>query len=153
MIKLLILLLVFTTGCAVKPIIKENFKTDSIVIREQVRDTVVHIEADSSVVRALVECDSMGKAHIKELLSYKTGKRIQPPKIKIEDNILTSTAKVDSLSIYLKLKDRYEREITTEVRTEIIEVNCLTWWQKTWMRIGQVLAGLLGIIIILKCRI
>lgn len=140
------------TGCAVKPIIKENFKTDSVIIREQVRDTVVHFEADSSLIRALVECDSLGNAHIKELLSYKAGKRISPPKIKIEDNILTSTSEIDSLSIYFKLKDRYEKETTTEVRTEIVEVNRITMWQKTWIRIGYISAGIMILFAVIKAK-
>ena len=45
----------------------EKQTTDSVVIREILRDTVVTVEADSSLVRALVECDSLGRARLREL--------------------------------------------------------------------------------------
>ena len=103
---------------------------------------MVKIEADSAMLRALIECDSLGQAHIRELLRYRSGQRVEPPQVEIRDNVLTATARIDSQAIYLALKDRYVEKDTrtshTEVRT--VEVNRLTWWQKLWCRLGQILA-------------
>lgn len=114
--------------------------TDSVVIRETVRDTIVTVERDSALVRALVECDSLGQAHIKQLLEYESGRRLTPPVVHIRDNVLTAAAKVDSLAIYLKLKDKYKEAVRydTRVITQTVEVNRLTGWQKTFYRLGQI---------------
>ena len=112
-----------------------------VTVTERIRDTVVKIEADSAMLRALIECDSLGQAHIRELLRYRSGQRVEPPQVEIRDNVLTATARIDSQAIYLALKDRYVEKDTrtshTEVRT--VEVNRLTWWQKLWCRLGQIL--------------
>lgn len=118
--------------------------TDSIIVTERLRDTVVRIEADSSMIEALIECDSMGRAHLRELLDYRSGERLRPPKISIQDNILTASAEVDSMSIYLSLKDQLKEVYTGRQTdtTEYIEVNRLTWWQTLWVWAGKILTPL-----------
>ena len=121
----------------------EKQTTDSVVIREILRDTVVTVEADSSLVRALVECDSLGRARLRELREYRAGTRLPPPKVSIEDNVLTATASIDSMEIYLTLKERYRQDLKAEkeVIIKTVEVNRLNWWQTLWMRLGQVLTA------------
>ena len=121
----------------------EKQTTDSVVIREILRDTVVTVEADSSLVRALVECDSLGRARLRELREYRAGTRLPPPKVSIEDNVLTATASIDSMEIYLTLKERYRQDLKAEkeVIIKTVEVNRLNWWQTLWMRLGQVLTS------------
>ena len=121
----------------------EKRTTDSVVIREVLRDTVVTVEADSSLVRALVECDSLGRARLRELREYRAGTRLPPPKVSIEDNVLTATASIDSMEIYLTLKERYRQDLKAEkeVIIKTVEVNRLNWWQTLWMRLGQVLTA------------
>jgi hypothetical protein len=118
------------------------------VIRETVRDTVVTVKADSSLIRALLECDSLGQVRLKELLDYQAGERLKPPDVDITDNVLTAKAQVDSMNIYLQLRDRYERHTITQTQTdkEIIEVevNRLTWWQGLWVKLGKSLSGALA---------
>ncbi len=108
---------------------------------ETLRDTVVRIEADSSLLRALVECDSLGQAHLRALLDYQAGERLNPPQVAIRDNVLTATAEVDSLSIYLRLKDRYEERFRRdqERETVYVETHKLTWFQTLFYRLGLVL--------------
>ena len=117
--------------------------TDSVVVREVLRDTVVTVEADSSLLRALVECDSLGQAHLRQLAEYRAGDRLPPPKVSIRDNVLTATAAVDSMAIYLTLKDRFTEstKIEREVVTQPVEVHRLTWWQTRWMLAGQMLTA------------
>lgn len=118
------------------------------MIRETVRDTIVRIQADSSMLRALVECDSLGQVRMRELLEYHAGERVRPPKVTIRDNVLTASAEVDSISVYMTLKDRYEshRGVTETIVTQIVEVNRLTWWQQLWIGIGKSIA--LGLVIL-----
>lgn len=129
-------------GCkAMKPIVVENYTTDSIFVREVVRDTVVELHKDSSAIRALIECDSIGNAHIRRILELENGSRVEAPKLSITDNILKATAQVDSQAIYLALKDTYTTQTKETVKTQIVEVNVLTWWQKLWCTLGKVLSG------------
>ena len=128
--------------------------TDTVTVSERVRDTVIVIERDESMIQALLECDSMGQVRMKELMAYRAGNRLHPPDLQLRDNIITATADCDSLAIYLQLKDRYERHVTAHQQTVVqtIEVNRLNWWQKMWMRVGQTLTIVLLIIGAFKVR-
>ncbi|MEG1648332.1 MAG: hypothetical protein RR277_00420 [Rikenellaceae bacterium] len=137
-------------GCrSIKPIVVENFQHDSIYITETVRDSLVKIEQDSSMIRALIECDSMGNAHLKELIEYKAGSRVPPPSLFLANNILTAKAKTDSMGIYLKLKERYSELHRSVQETKIVEVNYLTTWQKFWVKVGKTSAAFGGILLII----
>lgn len=127
-------------------------QTDSIVIRETIRDTTVIVEADSSMIAALVECDSMGRAYIRQLTAYRSGERLQPPKITIKDNILTATATADSLNIKIQLLERQieSHKAKSEVRVEFVEVNRPTWWQTLWIRIGKAAAVIVTLLAVYK---
>lgn len=123
-----------------------------MIIRQTLRDTVVTVKADSSMIRALLECDSLGQVRMRELVEYRAGERTKPPDLSIRDNVLTATAEIDSIGIYLQLRDSYETHISqAETLTiETVEVNRLTWWQKLWVKAGQILSGALVALIIFK---
>lgn len=104
------------------------------------------------MIRALLECDSLGQARTKELLEYKAGDRLHPPDLQLKDNVLTATATCDSLAIYMQLKDRYEQHRSTQQVVQTVEVNRLNWWQKMWMRIGQALTVALSFFGAFKIR-
>lgn len=110
---------------------------------ETLRDTVVTVKSDSSLIRALIECDSLGQAHLRQLEEYQAGERLPPPRVDIDNNVLTATAHVDSMSIYLQLKDRYKEAVQVEEKTvyKTEFVNRLTGWQRFWMRVGQIVAA------------
>lgn len=128
----------FVLGCVPSSqLAKEHTLTDSIVIHEVIRDTVVTVSEDSSLIRALIECDSMGRARLSQLIEYRSGERISPPSIDITDNILTAKSKVDSVSIYLELRDRYKENFRNTQETVFIETNKVTGWQKIRMRFGE----------------
>ena len=118
---------------------------DSEVTVETLRDTVVTVKADSALIRALIECDSLGQAHIRQLVEYRAGERLRPPKIDIKDNVLTAAAQVDSMAIYLQLKDRLQvrehNKSEIKVIHQTVETNRLTWWQKWLLWIGVFYLG------------
>ena len=116
------------------------------VVKEVVRDTVVQVQPDSSVLQALIQCDSTGRARLQEIQTLKESARLQQS-IKMESEPLpyqptaiTVKTVVDSMGIYLTYKDRFKE--STEVREiETIiekEVNIIYWWQKVLMWIGIV---------------
>ena len=123
------------------------------VVKEVVRDTVVQVQPDSSILQALIKCDSTGRARLQEIKTLKESARLQQS-IKMEADPLpyqptaiTVKATVDSMGIYLTYKDRFKE--STEVREiETIiekEVNILHWWQKVLMWIGIVFSLLFAL--------
>ncbi len=69
-------------GCrSSKPIVLERLQVDSIVVVEKIRDTTVSIESDSSMIKALVRCDSLGEAYISEIVELRGGSRLAAPSI------------------------------------------------------------------------
>ena len=133
----IIILILFFASC-----------TRTIYVPNTTTETVVEISPDSSLMIALLECDSAGNVLIDRINELQAGKRLLPPQIDIKDNILTATAKVDSLSIYLTLKDRYRESATSQT----IIVNKLTKFQRTCVWGFWVLVVLIGIYMIFKIR-
>lgn len=125
---------------------------DTVLVTETLRDTVVTVEADSSMIRALIECDSLGQAHLKQVLKYQAGERAKPPDIKIKDNVLTATTTIDSMSIHLALKDKYKEVRKAETITKVIEVNKLTRWQNMMCTLGHISLGAIGLFILWGVR-
>lgn len=141
-------------GCGSKRIATEIrvTRTDSVRVVETLRDTAVTVQADSSLIRALIECDSLGQAHLRQLEEYRAGERLPPPRVDIDNNVLTATAHIDSMSIYLQLKDRYKEAVQTDKRTvyKTEFVNRLTGWQRFWMRVGQIMAAAAAVVVAWK---
>ena len=116
------------------------------VVKEIVRDTVVQVQPDSSILQALIQCDSTGRARLQEIQTLKESARLQQS-IKMESEPLpyqptaiTVKTFVDSMGIYLTYKDRFKESVETREIETIIEkeVNILHWWQKVLMWIGIV---------------
>lgn len=130
----------------------QNRQTDSVIIRQIVRDTTIIQKSDSSMIQALLECDSLGKVHLKELIGYRAGDKLRPPTLTIRDNVLTATAVVDSLQIRIEWLERelYTVKSATYVEYRDVPVNYTTWWQKLWIALGQILSATAVLIIIYK---
>ena len=145
-IRLLTTLLVLQ-GCCPKFYPQTTTTVDHVeVVKEVVRDTVIQVQPDSSILQALIKCDSTGRARLQEIQTLKESARLQQS-IKMEADplpyqptVITVTATVDSMGIYLTYKDRFKE--STEVREiETIiekEVNIIYWWQKVLMWIGGI---------------
>ena len=116
------------------------------VVKEVVRDTVIQVQPDSSILQALIQCDSTGRARLQEIQTLKESARLQQS-IKMEADplpyqptVITVKASVDSMGIYLTYKDRFKEAVETREIETIIEkeVNILHWWQKLLMWIGGI---------------
>ena len=80
-----------------------------------VKDSLIPLPADSGLIKALLECQD-GKVVVKEILSIKPGKRVIPF-FSVQNNVLTTGAKIDSSSIYFAWKETHIRESRIESRT------------------------------------
>ena len=123
------------------------------VVKEVVRDTVVQVQPDSSILQALIKCDSTGRARLQEIQTLKESARLQQS-IKMEADplpyqptVITVKATVDSMGIYLTYKDRFKEAVETREIETIIEkqVNILHWWQKLLMWMGVIFSLLFAL--------
>lgn len=150
---LYIVMIMLLSGCSPRIAQTDYVRSrDSVVVTQIVRDTTVIIRPDSSFIQALIECDSVGKARLKELLAYKAGNNLQVPVLTIKDNILTAKAKIDSTSIALSyIENHRERYANNDsIVTKIVEVNRPNTLQKALQVIGLAAIALTAIYIIIK---
>ena len=149
-IRLLTTLLVLQ-GCCPKFYPQTTTTVEHIeVVKEVVRDTVIQVQPDSSILQALIQCDSTGRARLQEIQTLKESARLQQS-IKMEADplpyqptVITVKATVDSMGIYLTYKDRFKESVETREIETIIEkeVNILHWWQKLLMWVGGIVLAI-----------
>ena len=145
-------LLAILQGCCPKLYPHTTENTEHIVtVTETVRDTVIQVRPDSSIVQALIRCDSTGRARLEEIQTLKQSERLRQT-ISLQDNRLTSKAVVDSMGIYLTYKDRYREEQNVQTIKTVLEkeVNILLWWQKALMWAGGIAIAALIVFILLR---
>ena len=131
-------LLAIPQGCCPKLYTHTTENTERIVtVTETIHDTVIQVQPDSSIVQALIRCDSTGRARLEEIQTLRQSERLRQT-ISLQDNRLTAKATVDSMGIYLTYKDRYREEQKVQTIETVIEkkVNILRWWQKALMWAG-----------------
>ena len=148
----LIVILTIVQGCCPKLYPHEAEKLEhTVTITETIRDTIIQVQPDSSIVQALIMCDSTGRARLEEIRTLKESARVQQT-LALKDNKLTAKAVVDSMGIYLTYKERYREEQKAQVVETVIEkeVNVLKWWQKALMAIGSVAMILFASTIIVR---
>ncbi len=123
----------------------------TVTVTETIRDTIIQVQPDSSIVQALIKCDSTGRARLDEIRTLKESARVQQT-LALKDNRLTAKAVVDSMGIFLTYKERYREDQKVQVVETVIEkeVNVLKWWQKVLMTIGIVSIIILASTIIAK---
>ena len=119
-------------------------KTESVT--ETIRDTVIMVQPDSSILQALIQCDSTGRARLQEINALKESARLQqtismePEPQPYKPTVITVKATVDSMGIYLTYKERYKETAQIQKIETIIEkeVNVLKWWQKLFIWLGSI---------------
>ena len=145
-------LLITLSGCCPKLYPHTTENTERIVtVTETVRDTVIQVRPDSSIVQALIKCDSTGRARLEEIQTLRQSERLRQT-ISLQNNRLTAKATVDSMGIYLTYKDRYKEEQKVQTIETVIEkeVNILRWWQKALMWAGGTAIVALIVFILLR---
>lgn len=139
-------------GCCPKLYPHKTENTEhTVTITETIIDTVIQIQPDSSIVQALIRCDSTGRARLEEIRTLKESERVQQT-LTLNDNRLTTKVVVDSMGIFLTYKERYREEQKVQTIETVIEkeVNVLKWWQKALMWIGITSLVSMAILVALK---
>ena len=136
--KIILLTALTVASCCPKLYPHKTESTEhTVVVIETIRDTIIQVQSDSSIVQALIMCDSTGRARLEEIRTLKESARVQQTLV-LEDNKLTTKAVVDSMGIYLTYKERHKAEQEIQVVETVIEkeVNVLKWWQMAMIWIG-----------------
>ena len=129
-------------------------------VTEILRDTIIMVQPDSSILQALVQCDSTGRARLQEINALKESARLQQT-IKIDPDpkphkptVITIKTQVDSMGIYLIYKERYKESAEIQQIETVIEkeVNILKTWQKVLMWLGVLAILWILIKILLKIQ-
>ncbi|ASZ11093.1 hypothetical protein KTO58_19775 [Chitinophaga pendula] len=118
---------------------------------ETLRDTVIVRDADSSLIAALIACDSMGNAYFKQILDYQSGKLLLPPDLQLSGGKLTVKAKSKNDSTRVSVKDTYKTKYVTVTKTlPPVVTNKLTWWQQTQIVLSRLLLAAIGAYFLIK---
>lgn len=113
-------------------------KQDTVqIITEVVKDSLVMLPADSAVIKAWFECDSLNQV-IMTKLEAQEGEHIQPY-TSFNSGQLNMTAKVDSQGVYLAWKERHDSTHVTRVEVKEVQVDKIVYRKPVWLK---VLAGL-----------
>lgn len=105
-------IVVAVSGCrSVKHVTTDQHRHDSVVYLERtvVKDSLIRVPvpADSALIEAIVECDSLNQAHIAYIVSLTDGARARVS-MKLENNVLSLQCKCDSFAVYSILHTRYQ---------------------------------------------
>lgn len=138
--RIIILIVALATLCDCCPKLyphKTENTEHTVTVTETIWDTIIQVQPDSSIVQALIKCDSTGQARLEEIRTLKKSARVQQT-LALNDNKLTAKAVVDSMGIYLTYKERHREEQKVQLVETVIEkeVNILKWWQKALMWVG-----------------
>lgn len=144
---ILIILIVFSSCKSVK-VIEKGVKKDSITTITKViteRDTILKIEKDSSLYNAYIKCVNKEPILIVDTLEIVKYSKITP-KVSLNDGKLEVNCVKEAEELFFKWKQEYIKENTktTIKETNVVEVpRQLTWWQKLFIKLGQIFIGVL----------
>ena len=121
-ILLILLLAALLPGCITEKRCSERYpvaERSTVFVQHDtitsVKDSLIPMPTDSGLIKALLECRD-GKVVVKEILEARPGHHVVPF-INLQNNILTTGAKVDSSSIYFSWKETHIRDTKVESRT------------------------------------
>lgn len=151
---LFLIAVIALTGCITQKRCEQMFPhRDSVSVQYLTRDSTVFVSDSASYMMYLGCYDAYGKLTddnvrlMGEITTLKSN--VVKPVVQIKDRFIKVDCVVDSLRVYLKWKERY----TSEVKTVTVEVNKVTWWQKTQIWMGRILMVLIvaaGVYVTLK---
>lgn len=92
---------------------KDSVRTEvKYQLIEKIKDTTIYVGADSSLLVALLECDSTGSARLIQINKLKAGRTARPAAISLNSNQLLVKCNIDSFAVYAQVKDRYQLKDT-----------------------------------------
>lgn len=157
-------LVVFTVvSCKVPqqlPVTVNNKDSSHTEVKYVDRNVPVFIPADTSAwMQALIECDSMGIARLTDL-QKQFGRKAEAA-LSIKKNVVRAKCIVDSQTVYLKVKDRYETNNSVKSTETLVPYPVekqLTWWQQFKVNYGGYAIGswiglIVGIIVMVIIKI
>lgn len=111
-----------------------------------VRDRLVQVSLppDSAVLTALFERDSISGVRLKAYSERKSTRAEST--LSFKEGRLDYAVKVKADTVFLPAKD----SIIYIPQPVEVEVNRLTWWQETWLRVGKISLSLLALWLGLK---
>lgn len=116
---------------------------------EELRDTTFVIEADSSLIRALIECDSTGRAYLAKLIEVQAGSTIPPASVSIDNrNVLSVKSKLPQRKVILQ--NRVTTTYTERLVTNTVTITKMSKWQTFWYYTGQVLLVLILLYLVIR---
>lgn len=149
---LLITIVILIGGCRTKQLTTNQSVTkDSIRTIEKIitKFDTIQNPADSAIIKAYLECDSLGNVLIRELSEEKGKMRV---KTIFRDNIIEVRVNVDSAAIIRRAIENYKKELTSNNTNSVAAIekkkpcNWLSWL--IWgTGIGVFLSGLALILI------
>ena len=149
---LILLIIALLSGCISEKRCAERYppaeRSDILIQHDTVicvKDSLIFLPADSGWLKALLECQD-GKVVVKEILEVKPGKRIVPF-LSLQNNVLTTGAKIDSSLIYFAWKETHIRESRIESRTIEMPVFKVTGFQNFLIWSGGIAWAIIVILI------
>jgi hypothetical protein len=115
---------------------------------ERLRDTIYVIEADSSLIQALIACDSAGRAYLEEIVELQHGRVLPPAEVKIKDNVISVRSRLPAMNI--RLQTKIVTTTTEKLVTNTQVVQQMNKWQTFWCRFGQIAAVAILLFMIFK---
>lgn len=117
---ILILVLAALSGCVTRQRCDRKFPAatlkDSVYTKDSIVEKIVPVYVtDSSGLRALLECDSLGNVRVKEIEDYYAGRLIEKPKIEIRDKYIYVKCEIDSGAVMVKLLEKYIKQVRVVV--------------------------------------
>ena len=118
----LILLAVIMASCMTAEKARKRYPCPSLTFFKIQRDTIEKLKiietvipADSGWIKAYIQCDSSGKAYIRQITELSNGKKTKPFIQIGKNNIITAGASVDSQAVYAAFKERFVRETSEKI--------------------------------------
>lgn len=152
-LKLLALLLLFSS-CGIGRKYCEKFHPPIIIdtswvdtIKSVYHDTILYpAPADSGLIEAYLECDSLGRVRLQQIMRYMAGK-LTVPHMTIKDNLVRFDCKVDSMRVFAIVYNKTVKIKEAKAKNAIVEVNKLTWWQKTQIVMCWIFFGIIAVVV------
>lgn len=143
-----ILMIMLFSSCGAKRLAQSQVKTITKEVKIIERDTIIETKADSSYYRAWVRCVN-NKPVFDEITKSKNKGALKAPKIVFKDSLLQVDCNLEAQDLLVEWKEKYIKEHEVTKDTIYIEIPAeLTWWQKLWLRLGQIFVGIIGTVII-----